>query len=91
MAIAAVGKITQNGLIVPDDISIIGFDDITVASQIHPPLTRISAPIKKMAKLAVEMLISQINNKELGNKHVALTAQLIKRSTCCQINNSIAA
>ena len=64
MAIAAIGKITQYGLNVPNDISVIGFDDITVASQIHPPLTTIAAPIRKMAKLAVEMLIEQIQHKK---------------------------
>jgi LacI family transcriptional regulator len=91
MAIAALGKITQEGLTVPDDISIIGFDDIAVASQIHPPLTTVSAPIKKIAELAVNMLISQIQNKEIENKHIALPARLVKRSTCTDVIDSIAA
>ena len=91
MAIAALGKITQNGLTVPDDISIMGFDDITVASHIHPPLTTISAPIDKIAKLAVEMLISQIQNKEIDNKHIALPAKLVARRTCTNIKETVAA
>ena len=91
MAIAALGKITQNGLIVPDDISIIGFDDITVASHIHPPLTTISAPINKIAKRAVEMLINQIQNKKIDNKHIALPAKLVVRSTCSNITKTVAA
>ena len=91
MAIAAIGKITQNGLTIPDDISIIGFDDITVASHIHPPLTTISAPINKIAQLAVEMLISQIQNKEIDNKHIALPAKLVARRTCSNIKEAVAA
>jgi len=91
MAIAALGKIIQNGSTVPDDISIIGFDDIAVASQIHPPLTTISAPIAKIAELAVDMLISQIQNREIANKHVALPAKLIKRKTCADVKDSVVA
>lgn len=91
MAIAALGKIIQGGSSVPDDISIIGFDDIAVASQIHPPLTTISAPIGEIAELAVDMLISQIQNREIVNKHIALPAKLIKRSTCADVKDSVAA
>ena len=91
MAIAALGRITQNGLAVPDDISIIGFDDITVASHMHPPLTTLAAPIKKIAKLAVEMLICQIQNKDIENKHIALPAKLILRKTCADVKDSAAA
>lgn len=91
MAIAALGKIIQGGSSVPDDISIIGFDDIAVASQIHPPLTTISAPIGEIAELAVDMLISQIQNREIVNKHIALPAKLIKRSTCADVKDAVAA
>ena len=91
MAIASLGKITQSGFTVPDDISIIGFDDITVASHIHPPLTTISAPINKIAKLAVNMLINQIQNIEIENKHIALPAKLVIRSSCTDVKDTIAA
>ena len=91
MAIAALGKITQEGLSVPDDISIIGFDDITVASQIHPPLTTVKAPINEMAELAINMLIKQIQNKEIDNQHIALPAKLITRKTCVNIKDTAAA
>jgi DNA-binding LacI/PurR family transcriptional regulator len=91
MAIAALGKIIQEGLNVPDDISIIGFDDIAVASQIHPPLTTIAAPIEKIAELAVSILISQIQNREIENMHIALPAKLVKRGTCSDVKDSVAA
>jgi DNA-binding LacI/PurR family transcriptional regulator len=91
MAIAATRKIIQYGLNVPEDISVIGFDDITVASQIHPALTTVSAPIDKIAELAFNMLISQIQNKEIDNKHIALPARLIIRDTCTSVKKVIAA
>ena len=91
MAIAATRKIIQYGLNVPEDISVIGFDDITVASQIHPPLTTISAPIDEIAERALNMLIGQIQNKEFNNKHVALPAKLVIRDTCTSVKNAASA
>ena len=90
MAIAAIRKITQGGLNVPDDISIIGFDDIEVASQIHPAFTTVSAPVDRIAELAVNMLVSRIQNKEIDNKHIALPAKLVTRSNCADVKDTIA-
>ena len=91
MAIAALRKIVTKQLIVPDDISILGFDDIEVAGQIEPGLTTVSAPIDEMAESAVNMLISQIQNREIPNKHIALPAKLKIRGTCADAKNTIAA
>ena len=91
MAIAAIGKIIQEGLNVPNDITITGFDDIAVASQIHPPLTTIAAPIQKIAELAVNLLISEIQNRKIENKHIALPAKLVKRGTCSDVKDTVAA
>ena len=91
MAIAAIGKIIQEGLNVPNDITITGFDDIAVASQIHPPLTTIAAPIQKIAELAVNLLISEIQNRKIENKHIALPAKLVKRGTCSDVIDTVTA
>ena len=91
MAIAAIRKITHLGMSVPDDISIIGFDDISVASQIVPSLTTLAAPIDKMTELACSMLISVINGEKLDNKHIALPAKLIVRNTCSAVKDTVAA
>ena len=91
MAIGTIRKANQNNLSVPDDISIIGFDDIEVSSQIDPSLTTVAAPIDKIAEHAFDMLISQIQNKELDNKHLALSAKLVKRNSCSEVKAPIAA
>lgn len=91
MAIGAMRKATQENLSVPDDISIIGFDDIEVSSQIDPSLTTVAAPIDKIAKHALNMLISQIQNKEIENKHIALPAKLVIRGTCADVKDTVAA
>ena len=89
MAIAVIRKATQNSLIVPDDISVIGFDDITVASQINPSLTTLAAPVREIAELAIEMLNKLMNGETPANKHVALPAELVVRGTCREIKNTV--
>ena len=91
MAIAMIREATQRGLSVPDDISIMGFDDISVASHITPPLTTIAAPIEKITELALKMLISLINGEKAENKHIALTATPVIRGSCTNANNLVAA
>ena len=82
MALGAIQKLHLAGLKVPEDISIIGFDDIEIASQITPALTTVAAPIADIARRSFEILDQLIQGNELENKHVALTAQLVIRQTC---------
>ena len=82
MAIGAVKAIHEKGLEVPGDISIVGFDDINVASQIYPPLTTVAAPINEIAASSVAILMSLIDGVVPANKHVALSAQLVIRESC---------
>ena len=49
---------------IPEEVRIIGFDDISISQYIDPPLTTIKQPIYQMGEEAVEMLISMIEKKE---------------------------
>lgn len=91
MAIASIKISVQLGLTVPDDLSVIGFDDITVAWQITPPLTTVAAPIAKITELAVTLLINLLKGKQSESKHIALPAELIIRSTCRELKSYVAA
>ena len=91
MAIALIRQAVQRGVNVPDDISIIGFDDIAVASQISPALTTLAAPIDEITELACDMLISLINGEKPESKHIALPAQLVIRDSCAEIKDIVAA
>lgn len=82
MAIGAMKVIQERGFRIPRDISFIGFDDIVVASKVFPALTTNAAPIEAMAKLALEMLLSELNGKNTDFTHVILEAKLIKRDSC---------
>ncbi len=91
MALGAMQKLHKVGIRVPEDMSIIGFDDIAVASQITPALTTVAAPIKEIGNRSFNMLKHLIQNKELDNKHVALPAHLVIRQSCAELEKSTAA
>lgn len=62
-AIGAIKALQHEGLNVPEDISVVGFDDIDVAEYFNPPLTTIRNPIMAQARSAVELLIASLNGQ----------------------------
>lgn len=91
MALGAMQLFNQEGLKVPDDISIIGFDDIDVASQITPALTTVAAPVQEIARHAFDILHSLIMHEQAGFQHMVLPARLVIRQSCAAWRNSDAA
>ena len=81
MALGAINMLHQEGLEVPRDMSVVGFDDIDIAGQITPPLTTVSVPVGKIAECAFQMLECLIEGKMLENRHVALAAHMVPRGT----------
>ena len=81
-AIGANAVLQKAGLRIPTDVSIIGFDDIDLASLVFPPLTTISLPRDRLGKLAFQAL-QQILNAEGrdGSEHVIETSLVIREST----------
>lgn len=72
----------ERGVAIPDDLSVIGFDDIPAASQSHPPLTTIRQPVRKMGSLATRFLLELIEDPEKATEHVALPTELVLRQSC---------
>lgn len=83
MAIGAISTARRFNLQVPQDISIVGFDDIELASAINPSLTTIAQPIQEMAKIAAERLIDKMisGGFDLENEKFLLKAKLIIRES----------
>ncbi|HIE43859.1 MAG TPA: hypothetical protein EYP78_03565 [Candidatus Omnitrophica bacterium] len=81
--IGAMSAIGEKGLKIPDNISLVGYDDIPLASYISPPLTTVRQPIYKLGKRGAEELFNLINvggHKE--NKiEIILNRQLIIRQS----------
>jgi len=82
MAIAAMEAFSKHGIHVPNDISIIGFDDTQLASTISPKLTSVRLPIDDMAKSAVEKVIGLCNNEEASFSNVSFPTRLVIRDSC---------
>lgn len=66
MALGAVGRARSRGLHVPADISIVGFDDIDLASFLDPPLTTLAQDVVAMSEWAVERLAAELAAREIG-------------------------
>lgn len=88
MALGTIRWLHQAGCKVPDNISIIGFDDIEVASQIMPALTTVAAPIEQIAEVSVTILLELIKGKTPANQHIALAAHLVERQSCSPMKRS---
>lgn len=91
MALGAMRAVSDYGLNIPDDISLIGFDNIPISKSVYPALTTIAQPIKEMADLIVELLVKRISQKENkrktdeeadGYKRVVMETKLIERGSC---------
>ena len=87
MAISALKEVSRKGLRVPEDISIIGFDDIVMASQITPALTTVSVPVQEVAKKAIDILRAAMDSSDQQYQHAALPCQLVVRETAAEVSN----
>jgi LacI family transcriptional regulator len=83
MAIGALSALREAGVGVPDDIAVAGFDDITIAHYVNPPLTSIHVPIAELGERAMAKLIAALRDKD---RHVPrqdlLGTTLVIRSSC---------
>jgi LacI family transcriptional regulator len=68
MAAAAIGVAHRHGLVVPDDLSIAGFDDTAPATTVWPELTTVRQPISAMAEVAVELLLARLRAVRSGGR-----------------------
>ncbi len=81
MAIGGLHAIHEAGLRVPDDISIVGFDDLPIASFASPPLTTIHQPIVELGTIAAELMMDLLERPARGPVQVQVPAKLIVRSS----------
>jgi LacI family transcriptional regulator len=83
MALGVLRGLRLSGLSVPRDISLIGFDDISLASVISPALTTVAQPVQRISELAFELLINRIQKKELPvEQRIVLGTRLVIRESC---------
>ena len=81
MALGAIRAVRRAGLRVPDDVSVVGFDDSALMSSIDPPLTTIRQPIDAMGRLVIELLTAQIAGAGAPHEEMLFEPELVVRSS----------
>ena len=84
MALGAMRALRDAGYSIPDQMSVIGFDDITLTSMVSPSLSTVAQPIEDIARLSLDLLISRILHKSepAHAQKIILTTQLVIRDSC---------
>jgi LacI family transcriptional regulator len=85
MAAGVIGELQRAGLGVPDDVSVIGFDDIPIASAMYPSVTTIAQPIAEMARHGVELLLRRIRGPDAPFARLVLPTRLIPRESTAPV------
>ena len=81
-ALSAMTALREAGHKVPEDVSVMGFDDIEFASIVLPPLTTIRQPLHEMGATAAELLIRKFANDE-SVRNICVRPELVVRSSTC--------
>jgi LacI family transcriptional regulator len=85
MAMGVIRAAVEQGLKVPDDLAVVGFDDIELASYTIPPLTTISQPINDIGQIAVELLTERIDQPDLEPRRIIINGELVVRGTSAPV------
>ena len=80
-AIKLIKKLRIEGLNIPEDVSVVGFDNIILANDLHPPLTTVNQRWEKIGEIAARILIRKIENKSRMIRQISLKPNLIIRKS----------
>lgn len=80
-AIGVMSQLMKQGLNLPKDVSVVGFDNIIMSEFANPPLTTICQPAFETGVLAAQMIIDKIEGRRVSNCRINLTPQLIERDS----------
>ena len=81
MALSALGELERRGLRVPEDVALVGVDDITEARTARVPLTTLSQPFEKVAGVTLDLLDDQVRARSVPGL-VTVPGKLIARRSC---------
>jgi len=86
-AIGCMRAVHEHGLLVPEDISIVGFDDIDSAAYQNPPLTTVRQPLKEMGRMAAQTVLSRIGIANQESHEIVVEPELVVRGTTAPANS----
>ncbi len=81
MALGCYDELAAAGLKCPEDISVVGFDDMPFAGKFNPPLTTIQTPLLDVGAEAARILLDQIDNPDTPARSIKLRPELIVRDS----------
>lgn len=90
MAMGAMDAVRNRGLRVPEDISILGFDDVPQSAMVRPALTTVRQPLEQMGRVAIQMLQDILKNPEKEVDQMRLPTELIIRDSAQPPNTGLA-
>jgi len=82
MAVGALGALQDQRVRVPEDIAIVGFDDIPLVRYLTPPLTTVHVDMLRFGERAVELLLERTAGKRAAARHDVLPTRLVVRGSC---------
>ena len=81
MALGAIRAVRRAGLRVPEDVSVVGFDDSALMNCTDPPLTTVRQPIEPMGRMVIELLVSQIAGTARPHDELLFEPELVVRGS----------
>ena len=85
IAIGALRVARERGIRVPEDLSVVGFDDSEIAAIVTPALTTVRQPLAEMGRMAVSLLMRILDNQRLEALHIELKTRLIVRASTARV------
>jgi len=82
VGIGAIKYLKSAGFRVPEDVAVIGFDNDPMGIAIDPELSTVEQPVEQMAEVSLQMLLENINSKEIKFRKEVLPASILKRKSC---------
>ncbi|MGP0035666.1 MAG: LacI family DNA-binding transcriptional regulator [Solirubrobacteraceae bacterium] len=90
LAIGVMQAARERGVNIPGDLSVVGFDDTFEASIVTPALTTVRQPLAEMGRMAVNLLVRQLQNQRIEALHVQLETKLVVRESTAPVSISAA-
>jgi DNA-binding LacI/PurR family transcriptional regulator len=90
LAIGAMKALREHSIRIPDDVAVVGYNDIDVCGFVAPSLTSITVPMQKMGEESAKMLLALMNKQNISRQPLMMSTELVIRESCgCKKINQI--